>query len=286
MPMIVPFHPYSHPVWHPNGNLLGFNYTPLASITANGAAPCTWYFYAAKSDSAGFYLMNTDGSGLKRVTSFQLFAPAWSPDRNWVAFSLGSQIYKIRFTGTGFDTTNIIQLTNAGGNFHPSWTANSDSIYYDSNVGTNGQGYYIWKMASDGSGKSGFPNTGREPFVGKDNKIYYMGLQGEVYKMDKNGTNMVQLTTDGNLNGTSSIKSTPAIYSGIIYYQQNGLIRYSGNNRINMANPCITYDISSNGEIVYSKMDYSIANFNKQIGTLWIMNADGSSNRQLTFNHF
>lgn len=287
IPAIVPFQPYSDPVWHPNGQLLGFNHTPLAGIGRNGNAPCYWYFYSPKSDSTGFYIMNKNGSGFKRITSYRLECPAWSPDGNWLAFNLGPHIYKMRYSVNGFDTSNMIQLTTIGANFFPSWTINSDTLYFDSNVATNGQGYYVWKMASYGSGKIGFPNTGRQPFVAVDNKVYYIGLQAEVYKMDKDGANKTQITTDGNLNGTSSDKTLPKFYNGSIYYQQIGLIRFTGNNsRTTIGGiPCITYDISINGEIVYSKFDYGL-NYEKQKGALWIMNADGSNNRQLTFNNF
>src|SRR5882672_510198 len=72
LPAIVPFQPYSDPVWHPNGQLLGFNHTPLVGIETAGIAPCTWYGYLGQQDSAGFYLMNKDGTGLKRVTSFPI----------------------------------------------------------------------------------------------------------------------------------------------------------------------------------------------------------------------
>lgn len=130
LPAIVPFQPYSFPIWHPNGQLLGFNYIPLAGIGTNGTHPCIWYSYFPKSDSTGFYIMNKDGTGRKRITNYSLFAPAWSPDGNWIVFSLGSNLFKLRFTGTEFDTANIVQLTNGGGNFHPSWTADSDTIYF------------------------------------------------------------------------------------------------------------------------------------------------------------
>lgn len=140
IPAIVPFQPYSDPVWHPNGQLIGFNYTPLAGVGINGTAPCIWYSYFPKSDSTGFYIMNKDGSGHKRITTYNIYAPAWSPDGNWIAFNLGANIYKMRYSANGFDTNNLIQLTTIGANFFPSWSANSDTLYFDSNVATNGQG--------------------------------------------------------------------------------------------------------------------------------------------------
>ena len=73
IPTIVPFQPYSYPVWHPNGQILGFTYTPLKEIGTNGKKPCIYYSYFANSDSTGFYLMNRNGTGLRRVTNFRVF---------------------------------------------------------------------------------------------------------------------------------------------------------------------------------------------------------------------
>jgi hypothetical protein len=89
-------------------------------------------------------------------------------------------------------------------------------------------------------------------------------------------------------NQKNGVRSSPKYYQGKLFFQDIGLlctsvVEYAPKE---LAKPCITYDISVPGEIVYSKMDYDIMKYNKQIGTLWIMNADGSNNRQLTFNNF
>lgn len=284
MPAIVPFQPYSYPVWHPNGEIIGFNYTPLAGIGINGTAPCIWNSYFPKSDSTGFYIMNKDGTGRKRITNYNLYDPAWSPDGDWIAYSQGPQIFKIRFIGNGFDTANVIQLTNNGANFFPNWAINSDSIYYDSNVGTNGQGYFVWKMASDSTGKIGFQNTGRQPFVGSNNLIYYSrGVIGqpEIFSMNKDGSNQTQVT----FNGQFGNRNTPKFWQGNLFYIDNGILRVIKNNQdIKLINTVNTYDISGSGEIVYGKFDYG--NLINGKGTLWIMNADGTNNHQLTFNNF
>lgn len=283
VPTIVPFQPYSDPVWHPNGQLFGFNHTPQVGVYVNGTPPCTWQTNSVNQDSAGFYLMNKDGTGFRRVTNFYLNTPAWSPDGNWIAFSVAPNIYKMQFDGNAFDTTHIIQLTDGGANFYPSWTTNSDTIYYDSNAGTNGQGYYIWKMASDGSGKVGFPNTGREPYVASDNNIYYSGLYGEIYSMNKDGTNKARMTFNAN---EKTGKTLPKYYNGNVYFQQRGIWTLNGQADVELASPAISYDISKSGEVIFGKWDYSVSIKDLQKGTIWIMKADGSNKRQLTFNNF
>jgi Tol biopolymer transport system component len=282
IPAIVPYQPYSDPVWHPNGQLLGFNHTPQAGVFANGTAPCIWYMNSVKQDSAGFYLMNKDGTGFRRVTNFYLNSPAWSYDGNWIAFSFPPHIYKIRFDGYAFDTAHIIKLTDSGANFYPCWTANSDTIYYDSNVGTNGQGYYVWKMSGDGSGKKGLPNTGRQPFVGSNGKVYFVGLNEEIYQMDRDGSNQVRYSNNG------FGVQRPRYWQNKVFYEGNqiGVVQSFGGKGIQLIKPAVTYGISTNGEIVFSKWDYSVNITDKQHGALWIMNADGSNKRQLTFNQF
>ncbi len=199
----------------------------------------------------------------------------------------------MRYNAPNFDTANIIRLTNGGGNFSPSWTANSDTIYFDSNntlpSGTNF--YTIWKMASsDGSAKQRLIDATllgdvRSPHVGSNTKIYFTQFVcgiNQIFQMNPDGSGKIQYSNNG-----FDIK-TPKYYQGKLFYEGNdlGVVNSFGGSGTKLAAPAITYDISTNGEIVYSKMYYSISEYRKQIGTLWIMNADGTNNHQLTFNNF
>jgi Tol biopolymer transport system component len=246
----------------------------------------------AIQDSAGFYIMNRDLSGFKRVTNYFLSAPVWSPDGKWLAFSLGSNIYKMPFNGSVFDTSKIVQLTVSNGNFNPTWTAGSDSIIFDSNnlpSGTTGF-YSIWKMASDGTGKTNLfhsSSTGdsRQPYTGNDGRIYFINYilsEPEVFSITQAGTTKTQIT----FNSKNSLRRSPAYFQGVVYFQDIGLsstpvATYTPKE---IAKAIDSYTISSSGEIVYATTEFGI--YDKMFGTLWIMNADGSNNRQLTFNHY
>ncbi len=291
-PQIVPFQPYSDPVWNPNGQLLGFNHPPQVGVFADGTPPCIWYMNSVNQDSAGFYLMNKDGTGFRRASNFCLNTPSWSPDGNWVAFSVPPNIYKMRFDGNTFDTSHIIQLTDSGANFYPAWTLNSDTIYYDSNndapVGTSF--YSIWKMANDGTGKAritqseGVGDT-RQPFVSSDDRIYYVGYaldQSEIFSMNKNGSNPVQLT----FNSKNGIRRTPEFNKGKLFFWDAAIFTTPINQYLpkEICKGAETYAISNNGEVLYVNAEYGIKD--KRYCTIWIMNADGSNKRQLTFNNF
>lgn len=283
----IPIYPFQNPVWHPNGNLVGFNLSPISGTSKNGTPPCEYYSDMIKPDSVGFYIMNKDGTGFKRIFNFYLLTPAWSPDGNWLAFSYNAQVYKIRFTGLGIDSSSLVQLTDSSQNFFPCWTADSDSLFYDSNKGTNGQGYYTWKMASNGSGKTGFPNTGRQPLVGGDGRVYFVGPQNEIYSINKDGSDQKQITYTGNSEGKTNLR----FYNNNLYYLNEGWIyRTPVTNYLpQKLFQCVDegdygYDISRLGEFVYTIAEYPLPGI--KFGTLWTADIDGKNKSQLTYNHF
>jgi hypothetical protein len=102
--------------------------------------------------------------------------------------------------------------------------------------------------------------------------------------MNKDGSNQTQMT----YNGKSGNRNRPKFYQESVYYNDNGSLHRLNSSGIDtkLTFPCVTFDISSLGEIVYSKMEYNITIYNQQIGTLWLIGGDGNSDRQVTFNYF
>src|SRR5579871_2502115 len=173
--MMLPISPYSSPVWYPDGSMLGFNHLPF-------------------SDSDGFWLVNRDGSNMRRMTSWELSYPSWSPDGKWIAFSNHGQISKMPFDGTRFDTTQIIQLTNGFGCLSPTWSNAGDTIYFAKELG--GPASVVYKMAADGSGQVSIGNSGpdsiysTEPYFTSTDQIFHNrgdSISGHVFTMDGNG---------------------------------------------------------------------------------------------------
>jgi Tol biopolymer transport system component len=273
--------PCQDPVWHPNGNILGFNHQVVKGVSYD---KCDEKSYAIfYPDSSGFWLINKDGSNLRRVTTFSLQDPAWSPDGKWIAFANGGVIYKMPFDGSRFDTTHIIPLTdNIFNHFFPSWSPTSDTIYYDSNTNApiHTDFYFIWKMAADGSGQICISDTigARLPFCTTNNQILHYryprgSQQMQVFIMDASGDNIRQITKNPN-------DFTYTFYLGYfnsrLYYEGFDLWSCSldgSNVRKIVPNSSQGFSISKDGSIAYVNFDGS--NVDKTHGTIWLTDTNG-----------
>lgn len=300
---IVPIPPYNSPVWHPNGNLIGFNYTPLKEIQYPYGDHCRgrqiW-----NSDSTGFWLINSDGKNMHRVLPFQLQTPCWSPDGQWIAFVSSDQIYKMRFDGVNFDTTSIIQLTFQGNNYFPAWSPDGNWIAYDSNHESPNGMHFIWKMNSDGTKKSRIsysPEEGeiRMPHWSQNNvELLHIRFSkefrsSEVFVMDTSGNTLSRITLNSHsdtypryVHNSSNILflsqpagNLPNIYSidssgfNLNELTEDGVEGDSGT----------PFSISPDGRyVVYTKYDWT--DWSYANGTLWILDITYGNKFQLTFN--
>jgi Tol biopolymer transport system component len=139
--------PYNDPIWHPSGEIIGFNHVPIKEINYINGYDCPHQAeYIFEQDSAGFWLINADGSNQRRVLPYMLECPAWSPDGKWIAFSSGAQICIMPFDGEQFDTTNIIQLTFSGRNFFPSWSPDGKWIAFDESICNESVACGVWMI--------------------------------------------------------------------------------------------------------------------------------------------
>jgi len=144
---IVPEQPYDNPIWHPSGQIIGFNHKPIKEINYAYGYDCPMQAsYTYDDEATGFYLINADGTNQRKVLPYYLQTPVWSHDGQWIAFVNGGQIYKMPFDGVNFDTTAIEQLTFNGNNFFPAWSPDDNLITYEQSVCSDNLICGIWSV--------------------------------------------------------------------------------------------------------------------------------------------
>jgi TolB protein len=301
---IVALSPYGSPVWHPSGQFIGFNHRPLKQIllSYDDRGCLTDVRYEWELDSSGFWLINVDGTEMRRILSNGLGEPDWSPDGEWVAFEAGAQIYKIHFTGTMFDPTTLTQLTFEGRNFYPSWSPDGEWIAFDSDAESPNGMNFIWKMKTDGSQKRRIayePAMGeiRTPCWSPDGKkivhIRYIGISSpEIFVMDTNGTNSIRLTFN-NSDDRNPKYSPDGTKIAFLSQRRAGedlvhlwVMNADGSGLRQLTNEGVGEAFSwspDSKEIVY--LSYRFTDFSYKNGTLWIINIETGAKRQLTFNY-
>lgn len=294
-----PKSPYEDPIWHPSGEIIGFNHVPIKEIHYNNGydhPDLATYIY--EEDSAGFWIINADGTNQNRLLPYQLGTPAWSPDGNWITFSKGGQIFKMPFNENRFDTTIIIQLTFEGRNSFPTWSPDGEWIAYESDKNSSTGLSFIWKMKNNGLLKKRIaytPDEGevRMPFWGNNFNIVqqrYIGIASpEIFSMDSSGNNVIRITS--NTDDEKFPKYSPDNKYICFISQSNSvggirLWRFGTFDKsfIQLTNSyALNFSWSPNGKIVY--LNFNLSRIDKTQGTLWIMDADGKNQRQLTHNN-
>ncbi len=239
---------YSDPVWHPAGIVLGFNHVPLKRIELKYNGPCLADVnYTFQNDSSGFWLIDSTGRDMRRVFPHLLNGPSWSPDGQWLAIELVGNIFKIRFTGNSIDSTSLVQLTVAGGNYSPAWSPDGQWIAYDRSLEDTSGPAGIWVMRGDGTARrSLFGAAYPSWFPDGASIIAVHGISAI-----SNGTKFIRFyLTPGN--------------------QSDTLNAIVGNENLNPK-------VSSDGKTI-AFWSQSVGG----VGNIWLMNGDGTNIRQLT----
>jgi TolB protein len=296
--------PYNDPVWHPSGNIIGFNHIPIKEINYINGYECpnqAQYFF--EEDSAGFWLINADGTNQRRILPYMLNNPSWSPDGNWIAFSSGAQICIMPFDGEQFDTAAIVQLTFEGRNFFPAWSPDGEWIAFDESVcnGPIACGIWIFNISSKqqqfikiyGMYPSWHPFSDNLIFLTNalDNKGFDVGDSLWIYDSFSGTKHFFKFISQPNYDNRYLRYSPNGEFIAFVSILSNGsgmqlfTIKDDGSGLKQLSTEgCMNFSWSPQGEIVYSNYDYH--RIDETRGTLWIMDADGNNKRQLTRNIF
>ncbi|MGV8119040.1 MAG: hypothetical protein AB2L14_04665 [Candidatus Xenobiia bacterium LiM19] len=152
------------------------------------------------------FTMNTDGSDVKQLTDLAKVDgdPVWSPDGTKIAFSsmraLSTDIWIMNPDGSS--PQNLTKSPVGVYNLEPYWTPDSASILFNRVENANGD---ISIMKRDGTEvrsltDSNFPEG--DPAVSTDGRMVIYYRDAQIYRMNIDGTNVVNLTDNGNYNGS------------------------------------------------------------------------------------
>ena len=159
--------------------------------------------------SRDIWVMNSDGSGRKRLTTNSLSegTVAWSPDGSKIAFD--TQTNECDIWVMNSDGTNLQNLTNTSDPLilegHPSWSPDGSKIAFDRFLFREG-GQDLWVMNADGTGKKNLTNTPAPSDVGEVNPSWSPNGRKIAYVWDNSQTGDPTLSTDlwvMNADGTS-----------------------------------------------------------------------------------
>jgi serine/threonine protein kinase/Tol biopolymer transport system component len=190
-------------------------FTPLPSPTITLTPPPTPMggaaqiaFASNRSGAVEIWLMNLDGSGLKRITDIPEGAcqPRWSPDGMRIVFISpcirhmnsypGSSLFIINADGSG-----MVPLPSApGGDYDPSWSPDGTQIVFTSLRKEGVPGIFIIDL-KDNSIKSLVEGETRSIYQPawspKGNEIAFVNSDNRIWVMDINGSNRHSLIVGG-----------------------------------------------------------------------------------------
>ncbi len=143
----------------------------------------------------GIWVMNADGTGLRRVTTSPTIdlQPTWSPDGRRLAFVRYVPGYKSEVFVVGVDGKGLRRLTsNRGEDNEPDWAPNGKRIAWAFAASRAGHPSGIFTMNPDASAKR-IRGQGIAPDWSPDGRRFVFVLRGELWTEAVGGTDRRRL---------------------------------------------------------------------------------------------
>jgi len=281
--------PYTEPTWHPSGQAIAFNYTPL--IRRYWDSTTGRFVYEFADSLSGLWTVNTDGSNLRRLSNGYLSDPDWDHSGTQLAYQKGGNIWMTAATDSGLISGSEFQLTLDGNSFAPSWRPDDQAIAFSVNGGSEAGAYVVTRDAAQR--RVGAPGWAFPDWSPHGDSLVFLAAQGGnwgvcVADSQGNGLRMLWGSSQANLGPP---RWAPA--GGRIAVA--GRVQNSGQFQLwvmgsDCSNPHPLTQERVQGEINWSPDGREIAYVQSQLdtsltkGTVWIIDAITGIKRQLTFN--
>ena len=261
--------------------------TPQPSLTPM-PTPGIIAFNNGSSHERGIYLINSDGTGLTRLTIYNDQAPVWSPDGQRIAFTSNRDNVPGIFVMDA-DGAHVRRLSTNRQDEFPVWSPDGETIAFESDYDERTA---IYAMSPDGTGRTRLTSgpDGRVSWSPDGARMAFASFRNgpsDIYVMDADGSNQVNLS---NRPGAAFDPDWSPDGSGIAFsdFYDVYVMDVNGSNQVNLTNRRYSHGCCIQVPLAWSpdggKIAFAYSSFPSERVDIYVINADGTDQVNLTQN--